>query len=376
MTIGRFLVPSDRGRSPLFFMPEVSIVVACYNAQPYLAAAMESIMDQTFVDWELIVVNDGSTDSSGMYLRELADRDDRVVLVEQTNQGQQAAANAGIAIAKSPLIARMDADDIAEPERLALQVAYMKQHPNVGLLGGQIRRLGETGSGLASNFPTEHDDIVAALRKNHHAICNPTIVFRKDVFDSIGGYWDHDIAEDWDMFLRMGEVSRLANLNTILLSYRFHSGSINGRRIVEAQLYNEYAAFMSLQRQRKETESTFEEFCDNHRSRRWPASWLFVADSHSIGQYRQAIAELYGGKKIRGTMRLAMSLVMSPARTLRRIGNMIASRAKPRRPNAPLAHATSETSSESSSEATSQQRTAFAPTYEPSDNVERSAIDV
>ncbi|TWT50609.1 putative glycosyltransferase EpsE [Rubripirellula amarantea] len=305
-------------------MPEVSIVVACYNAQPFVAQAMDSIIHQTFADWELIVVNDGSTDGSGSYLRELAQTDSRIILIEQENQGQQAAANAGIAAASAPLIARMDADDICEPDRLALQVAYLKRHPEVGLVGGQIRRLGERSAGLASNFPLDHDSIVAALRKNHHAICNPTILFRKSLFDSIGGYWKHDIAEDWDMFLRMGEVSRLANLDTILLSYRFHTGSINGRRIVEAQLYNEYAAATSWQRERHETESTFEEFLQSHRCNRWPSSWMFVVDCLSIGQYRKAIAELYGRRKIRGSVRLACALMMSPGRTLRRLGNMAA----------------------------------------------------
>ena len=303
-------------------MPQVSVVVACYNAQPFLGAAMESMLQQSFHDWEMIVVNDGSTDESGKYLHTLASRDPRVQVIDQENQGQNAAANRAISLARAPLIARMDADDVSDPTRLAKQVAYLNSNPSIGLVGTQIRRLGEKHCGLNSNFPIQHDQIIDALRQNHHAICNPTILFRRSLFERTGGYWEHDIAEDWDMFLRMGEISRLANLEEILFSYRFHRGSINGRRIVEAQLYNEFAAELSLLREQNKPEISHIAFLSNHRSRRWPTSWLFSIDSHSIGQYREAIAEIYGGRALQGYTRLALSMVMSPLRTLRRAGRM------------------------------------------------------
>ena len=176
--------------------PQVSIVVACYNAEPYLGDAMESLVGQTFENWELIVVNDGSTDGSPAYLRGLAKRDARVRVIDQDNQGQNAAANRAISIAKAPLIARMDADDVCHPQRLQKQITFMDRNPHVGLLGTQICRLGDQKSGLSSSFPTDHDAIVDALLHNHHAICNPTIVFHRELFEQIGGYWEHDIAED------------------------------------------------------------------------------------------------------------------------------------------------------------------------------------
>ena len=303
-------------------MPQVSVVVAAYNAQPFLKAAMGSILEQSFRDWELIVVNDGSTDGTGDYLHQMAATDHRVRVIDQENQGQNAAANRAISEARSPLIARMDADDISDLSRLGQQVAFMDAHPGVGLLGTQIRRLGENRSGLNSSFPVDHDEIVSALLLNHHAICNPTVIFRRDLFEKIGGYWSHDIAEDWDMFLRMGEVSQLANLDEVLLSYRFHRGSINGRRIVEAQLFNEYAAALYCQRRDETPEISYEDFLSQHRSSRWPASWFFTIDSHSIGQYRQAIAEIYGGQSWKGYPRLGLSMAMSPARTIRRIARI------------------------------------------------------
>ena len=303
-------------------VPQVSIVVACYNAEPFLQAAMESVLAQSFQDWELIVVNDGSIDGSPQYLHRLAEHDDRIRVIDQTNQGQNAAANRAISLANAPLIARMDADDVCDPLRLEKQVAFMRDNPKVGLLGTQIRRLGDRRSGLHSSFPTDHDAIMGALLQNHHAICNPTIIFRRSLFQQIGGYWEHNIAEDWDMFLRMGEVSRLANLDEVLFSYRFHQGSINGRRIVEAQLFNEYAATQWHLRQKGSPEISFEQFLGDHRSTRWPTSWLFLIDSHSIGQYRQAVAEVYSGRFLRGSVRLALAMSMSPMRTLRRAKRM------------------------------------------------------
>ncbi|MEM9825518.1 MAG: glycosyltransferase [Planctomycetota bacterium] len=303
-------------------MPELTVVMACYNAMPYLPAAVQSIRDQTLTDWEMVIVNDGSSDHSPAYLHEVAGLDSRIRVLDQENLGQQAAANRGIAAARTDLIARMDADDIAEPERFEKQLNFMRLRPDVGLLGGQIRRLGKQRSGMESSFPTEHDQIVDHLLKNRHAICNPTVILRKSLFERIGGYWEHNIAEDWDLFLRMGEVSRLANLRDLILSYRFHTGSINGRRIVEAQLYNEFAAELAIRRANAQQPMGFHEFLSSHRSRRWPMSWLFYFDSQSIGQYREAIAEIYSGNPLVGYARLGLSAAMSPGRTIRRLGNM------------------------------------------------------
>jgi len=304
-------------------MPRVSVVMTCYNAMPFLPQAVSSIRSQTLTDWELIAVDDGSTDGSGDYLDNVAEIEPRVRVIRQANAGQHVAAMEGIGQASAPLIARMDADDVAIATRLERQTDFLDSHPEVGLVGGQIERLGSNGSGLTSKFPTGHDAIVAMLRRNRHAICNPTILFRKEVFTRIGGYWEHDIAEDWDMFLRMGELSRLANLDEVLLRYRFHRGSINGRRIVEAQIYNEYAVALSLLRERGEPEISIEEFKRTHRSGRFPASLWFTADAHSIGHYREAVADLYGGHRLRGCARLAWSMLLSPPRTLRRIQTML-----------------------------------------------------
>lgn len=304
-------------------MPTVSIVMACHNGMPYLPDALESICSQSFSDWELIVVNDGSTDDSRRCLEKFARRDPRIQIIDQANQGQHVAADRGIRLARGEFIARMDADDVCQPNRLELQVRYLRQHPEVGLVGGQICRLGAQSRGLKSHLPTDHPTIRGMLQRNHHAMCNPTVMFRKSLYERIGGYWPHNIAEDWDLFLRIGEIAELANLPDVLLHYRFHTSSINGRRIVQAQLYNEFAAALSLLREQGMPEISFEEFRRGHAISRWPQAWFFYADALSIGQYREAVAEIFSGRRVIGGARLVLAMAMSPARTWRRFQRMV-----------------------------------------------------
>ncbi len=304
-------------------MPRVAVIMACYNAMPYLPEAIDSVLQQTYRDLQLVVVNDGSTDDSGDYLERRRATDSRMIVAHQPNQGQQAAADHGIRISTSEFIARMDSDDVTDLDRFEKQVAFMDAHPEVGLSGGQLRRMGSHKAGLVSNLPLHHDEIVSGLLKNHHTMCNGTCIYRRSLFEAIGGYWKHNIAEDWDMFLRMAERSKLANQKDCFLSYRQHTQSVNGRRIVEAQLYNEYAAHLYLLRADGKPEIPFEEFLAQHRSQRWPTSWQFYMDAQSIGQYREAIAEIYSGRPVLGYSRLAFSMMMSPGRTLRRIHNML-----------------------------------------------------
>ncbi|MEQ1904931.1 MAG: glycosyltransferase family 2 protein [Pirellulaceae bacterium] len=304
-------------------MAKVAVIMACYNARNFLPEAINSVLNQTFRDFQLIVVNDGSTDGSAEYLEERRQQDPRMVVAHQKNQGQQAAANLAISISDSEYIARMDADDITTEDRLAKQVAFLDSNRDIGLSGGQIKRMGSRKAGLISNLPLAHEEIVRGLLRNQHTLCNPTTMFRRVLFQQIGGYWKHNIAEDWDMFLRLAQISRLANQPDCFLFYRLHTQSVNGRRIVDAQLHNEYAAALYLLREARQPEISYEEFLRDHRSRRWPQSWLFYLDALAIGEYREAVAEIYSGQPIKGYSRLAFSMSMSPMRTIRRIANML-----------------------------------------------------
>ncbi len=304
-------------------MPKVAVIMACYNARPYLQEAVDSVLKQTFQDFQLVVVDDGSTDGSGEFIAAWAARDRRIIFDRQANRGQGAAANRAISISDSEYLVRMDADDVTPLDRLAKQVAFMDEHPEIGLSGGQLRRMGTRRTGLISNLPLDHESILAGLLKNHHTMCNGTSIFRRELYNRVGGYWSHTISEDWDFFLRIAEVARLANQPHCFLDYRLHTQSVNGRRIIEAQLFNEYAAELYRLRQAGKPEISIDEFRRQHRSQHWLQGTLFKLDSLSIGQYREAVAEIYSGQPLRGYARLALSMLMAPGRTARRVVNIV-----------------------------------------------------
>jgi len=114
------------------------------------------------------------------------------------------------------------------------------------------------------------------------------------------------------------------------LAVRFHSGSLNGKRIVEAQLYNEFAAHQATLRAGGLPQVTFSEFLAGHRSRRWPGSWIFLLDCHAINQYRYAVANMYDGRRMAGLLHLGLSVLMAPRRTMHRGARTLTSRLRRR----------------------------------------------
>ena len=209
--------------------PTISVILPVYNAEAYVREAVESILAQTFTDFECIIINDGSTDGSGAILRELAARDTRIVLVERPNDGLVSALNEGIKIARADLIARMDADDVAMPERFALQHARMVQEPELAVLGSFIRVINKAGNIIRlGEYPLTPK---AAARNVEHSGCpvaHPAVMMRRDAVLKAGGYrkaFCH--AEDYDLWLRMSDLGyAIANLPQPLLNYRVHGANV------------------------------------------------------------------------------------------------------------------------------------------------------
>jgi hypothetical protein len=193
----------------------------------YLADSVNSILGQTFVDLELLAVDDGSRDGAFVALTPLAASDPRLRLLKNPGSGLVDALNFGLAQAKAALVARMDADDVALPERLARQVAFLDATPDVALVGAQVANIDAVGAptGERSHFPTTPEDVAAALTTRGCVIRHPTIVARKAALVAAGGYRAPcERAEDYDLWLRLSESARLANLPEVLLNYRIHDG--------------------------------------------------------------------------------------------------------------------------------------------------------
>jgi glycosyltransferase involved in cell wall biosynthesis len=210
-------------------MPAVSVILPAYNAERYIDSAVASICVQTFADFEFVIVNDGSTDGTEALLRRWAEKDARIKLISRPNAGLVRSLNEAIEMSAAPLIARMDADDLAMPDRFEKQVRFMREHPEVVLLGTSYELMDADGRKLhVLRQPTDDATLQKHCLAGRTPICHPSAVFRRDAFFRAGAYKeDHWPGEDLDLWLRLGEVGKLACLDDVLLRYRLHPGSIS-----------------------------------------------------------------------------------------------------------------------------------------------------
>lgn len=232
--------------------PAVSVLMPVYNGERFLAEAIDSILGQTFTDFEFVIVDDGSTDASPAILADYASRDPRIRVLTQANAGIVAALNRGLAECRAPLVARMDADDISLPTRLERQVAFLGGHPAVAVVGTAFQLVSDTGgAGPVVRHATGHAAIVRGLRRGN-CLAHPTVMMRRDPIQAVGGYREFlRHAEDYDLWTRVAERHELANLPECLLRYRVHGGQVSWA-VAEAQVLATLAV-QGLARARRRT---------------------------------------------------------------------------------------------------------------------------
>lgn len=206
--------------------------MAVYNAEAFLDAAVQSVLKQSFSDFEFIIIDDGSTDRSTAMLQDYARKDNRVRLISRANKGLTASLNEGLKLARGEFIARMDADDVAAPDRLKIQVEYLRAHPEVSLLGGAYELIDDAGRMLTTIVPPPDD---ATLQEHalsgRTPICHPLAMMRRDAVEKVGGYDDaFAVAQDLDLWLKLGEVGKLACVPQVLLRYRQHEDSVSEKK--------------------------------------------------------------------------------------------------------------------------------------------------
>lgn len=220
----------------------ISIVLPVYNDVDTLSRAVESIQAQHCRDWELIIVDDGSTDGSAEIADRLARADERIVVQRCPHRGLVPALVEGCAAARGDFIARMDADDVSHPNRLARQLAWFSDHPEGGLCGVRVSMTGgHIGSGRRRyenwlNNNATHDDIVRELFVEC-PIAHPAFMMRRAAFEVVGGYRDFDGPEDYDLIMRFWLSGyRLGNVPCVLLDWHEQPGrlSMTSPRYTEA----------------------------------------------------------------------------------------------------------------------------------------------
>ena len=211
--------------------PTIAVLLPVYNAEAFVDEAVRSILAQTFTDFELFIVDDGSTDGSLDIVRAHEARDPRITLISRPNTGIVGALNEMADRARSPFLARMDADDVSLPERFKTQLACFESTPRAVCVGGRIDMIAESGDPLMSPTPAiGNASIQQDALAGRTPISHPSAMIRRRAFRAVGGYREDAYpAEDLDLFLRLGEVGELHNVPDTVLRYRMHGNSVSVR---------------------------------------------------------------------------------------------------------------------------------------------------
>jgi len=209
-------------------MPKVSVLLPVYNGELFLKEAIESILSQTFRDFEFIIIDDGSTDGTSAILEHYQQMDDRIQIYRHGHRGLVPSLKRGCHLARGEYIARMDADDVSLPERLARQVEYLETHPEIGVLGCAVQIIDGRGKKTRIlQFPTEH----AVLKWRlcffiSFTFAHPAVVMRRDLVERVGGYNpEMGHPEDYELWRQLIWLTRLSNLSDVLLYLRKHEAS-------------------------------------------------------------------------------------------------------------------------------------------------------
>lgn len=205
--------------------PIITVVMPAYNAAAYLKEAIASILQQTFRDFELIIVNDGSTDETPFILDDYARCDSRIKTLHQKNQGMIAALNRGCRLARGKYIARMDADDISLPSRLETQLEYLERHPTIGILGTWICTI-QDGRVAGTWCPPTNSQTLKWTHFFGVCVPHPSVIMRRAVLQELEFYRNDAVhAEDVDLWLRASRITEFGNVPEILYGYRVWNGS-------------------------------------------------------------------------------------------------------------------------------------------------------
>lgn len=215
-------------------VPLISVLMPAYNARRYLREAVDSILAQSFGDYEFIIIDDGSTDDTLAILKRYAAKDRRIRIQSGPNEGVSASLNKALALARGEFVARMDADDVSLPTRFEKQVRFLQQRPDYVLVGSRCMLIDPDGFPICekTDIAFEHEEIDSLLLRMSWPLVHPAVMMRTDALRKVGGYdTKYRTNQDHDLFLRLAEVGRLANLPEVLLNYRQHFQSVGATKL-------------------------------------------------------------------------------------------------------------------------------------------------
>lgn len=244
-------------------MAQVDVLISAYNAGATIDAAMASIVNQTFSDFRILIVDDGSTDDTAKRLSDWAARDPRILPLFLTkNRGIVDAVNHGLEHCEAEFVARFDADDIAFPDRLKAQLDFLRAHPEHAAVGARVEHIDENGAALTGlphpGAPESADASLFPAREPY--LIQPFTMLRRAAMVEVGGYRQLPTSEDSDLFWRLQERWKLSCLDQILGKYRVHSSSISSASILNGRVMaitSQLSALSALRRRTNRPDFAF-----------------------------------------------------------------------------------------------------------------------
>jgi glycosyltransferase involved in cell wall biosynthesis len=283
------------------------------------------VLRQTHAEFELLVVDDGSTDGTGAVLDELARQDSRLRVISQDNRGMGEALNRGLDSARHDWIVRMDGDDVMLPHRIERQLAFLSQHPELVVASALVRYINEKGEEVARydarNAWTDPATLTEALRSNivvgfHH----PAVIMHRPTILAAGGYrnrfWPVDDIDLWNRVLEIN--TGLLTQPEYLLMYRVHGGSVSIEKAGRARLMLEWMEACMIARRAGGVEPTLEAFLEHRRNQPWYVRMHARRRSLAHGCYKSAAASYANGSYLGAGLRLLASGLLEPNLLLRR----------------------------------------------------------
>lgn len=245
--------------------PRVSVIMPVYNVEKYAQEAIESILGQTYGDFELIIVNDGSVDGTAELIEAVSKADSRIRVLHQDNRGVSRSFNRGLELASGEYIARMDGDDVSFPDRLGLQVAHLDANTECVAVSGGVLIVDEEGDPVSISQPVARhaaivDRLLGKVRGTEGTIfVNPCAMARGSIIREIGGCRaEYEPTDDRDLWLRMSERGQLFNLQSVLLKYRINERGISRARTLEQRRQSIRAVVDAYKRRGEDAPSTLE----------------------------------------------------------------------------------------------------------------------
>jgi glycosyltransferase involved in cell wall biosynthesis len=301
----------------------ISVVMPAYNASKFIAPAIDSILNQTFQEFELIIVDDGSTDNTLEIVKSYLERDDRVQLIQSNHGGLSIACNLGISNSKYSWIARMDADDIALPQRFEKQINAARANPKVVAWGTYVHHMNSKGDVLSVNplGPTS-EEIFYNLRERGHVahLHHPTVLLKKEIVLKAGGYnSEFEPAEDFELFDRLANQGLLLAIPEPLLLYRVHSQSVSMQRFYHQKLLQRCVVARHRARLAGNRELSISEFLEEYKKQ--PLVPGLKRYLHTLGQFYYRKAGLFAceQKYLQAGLHLSISAALNPRYSIPRI---------------------------------------------------------